>query len=166
MANEPYTITNQKLYFAKQALTDWQALEKAPHSNKMLLKAYQERVIFHLYSSLWACYNEIATYYRFPLMIQSYALDIFLSKEFLEQYPSPELNELALLLNTSNSVVASVNKAWSALFTPVTQLKQQADVNRIQVNNMDTTLNVELLSVYLQEITELILHFRSGLTEY
>lgn len=164
MANEPYTITNQKLYFAKLALANWQALEESAELNKPLLKAQQEVVIFHLYSVLWAIYNEIASFYRFPLLTDTTPLNQFLTKPFIEQYPSPELNELFTLLATPSSVIAIINKAWLELFNIVPAIKQVAQT--IAIKDIDETLGYQALQKNLQELTALISRFRSGLTEF
>lgn len=164
MPNYYYSITNQKLHFAKLALEDWQSLEKSQQFNKVILRVYQERVIFHLYVSLWAIYNEIAAYYRFPLLTQPLILSDFLNQDLLEKYPSPEFNELALLLETPSSAVASINKAWLDLFSPL-PIKEY-DVNEIRLKEINTYLGIETLQSFLKELTDLISHFRCGLIEY
>lgn len=164
MANEPYTITNQKLYFAKSALANWQAAEKSAELNKALLKAQQEVVIFHLYSVLWAVYNEIASFYRFPLLNDTTPLNLFLTKQFIEQHPSPELNELFSLLATPSSTIALINKAWLELFNMapvVTQATQS-----IALKDLDEPLSSNALHANLQELTALVSRFRISLTEF
>ena len=67
MAQERYTRTNQKIYFAGLAL---QALNKAEQGQAInaqaQVQAEREAVLFHLYGALLGLCHEIAGYYRLP----------------------------------------------------------------------------------------------------
>lgn len=165
MANEPYTITNQKLYFVKLTLTDWQTAIVDSQANQATLKPYYEHVIFHFYGSLWAIYNEIASFYRFPLLTQPLSLKKFLTAEFLQQNPSPELNELVVLLDDNSSFVSLIDKAWQDLFDPTVTTQQSSNI--IPVKQLATTLEtLEDAKECLKELSNLIVRFRAGLSEY
>lgn len=165
MANEPYTITNQKLYFVKLTLADWQTAIIESQANPTSLKPYHERVVFHFYSSLWAIYNEIASFYRFPLLTQPLSLKQFLTAEFIAQNPSPELNELVTLFDDNSSFLSLIDKAWQDMFNPT--VTKQASSNIIPVKQLTNSLDtLEDAKVCLKELSELIVRFRAGLSEY
>ncbi|MFD1260153.1 DUF6586 family protein [Entomomonas asaccharolytica] len=165
MANEPYTITNQKIYFVKLTLTDWQAAIDSPSKTIAAIKAFQERAAFHLYSAVWALYNEIASYYRFPLLNQPVAFKEFLTASFVEQNPSPELNELVTLLEDANSFLSVIDQAWQALFNSAIPQKSSIDIIAITQlgNSLDTLQDAENC---LKQLSDLVVRFRAGLSEY
>lgn len=162
MANEPYTITNQKLYFSKVAIADWQKVTTENTTNINLLKVYQQQTVFHLYTCLWAVYNEVASYYRIPLLSANSALREWLTEDFIKEYPSAELNELFALLNT-DSFVATISHAWEKIFTPVTTTKQSA-ITLVNVNS--DIEHYEQAQQVLAQLNELVVRFRAGLSEY
>lgn len=162
MANEPYTITNQKLYFSKIAIADWQKIANTEAANINLLKVHQQQTLFHLYTCLWAVYNEVASYYRIPLLNADTSLRKWLTEAFISEHPSAELNELYSLL-TTDSFVASIANAWEKIFNPVTVEKQAA----IAVINLSADIdNHEQAQRILAQLNELVMRFRAGLTEY
>lgn len=165
MANEPYTITNQKIYFVKLTLTDWQTAIESPLTNVAVIKAFQERITFHLYSSCWALYNEIASYYRFPLINQPISIKEFLTTAFVEQNPSPELNELVTLLEDSNSFLSLIDHAWQELFNSAIPQKSPANIipTKQLENSLDTPQDAEFC---LKQLSDLVVRFRAGLSEY
>ena len=67
MANELYTRTNQKIYFAGLSL---EALGRAEEGKEMnaiaLVQAGREAALFHLYGALLGLCHEIAGFYRLP----------------------------------------------------------------------------------------------------
>ena len=162
MANEPYTITNQKLYFSKLAIADWQKRADENALNINFLKAYQQQTIFHLYTCLWAIYNEVASYYRIPSLTSDISLKKWLTEDFISQYPSAELNELYSLLST-DSFIASITCAWEKIFNPLTTEKQSA----ITLVNLNAEIeSYEQAQKILEQVSDLVLRFRSGLSEY
>ncbi|UYZ83288.1 hypothetical protein MTZ49_11870 [Entomomonas sp. E2T0] len=165
MANEPYTITNQKIYFVKLTLADWQAAIDSPSTNVAIIKAFQERIVFHLYGSCWALYNEIASYYRFPLINQPLSIKGFLTTTFVEQNPSPELNELVTLLEDSSSFLSLIDQAWQELFNPAIAQKPSANIipTKHLENSLDTLQDAEIC---LKQLSDLVVRFRAGLSEY
>lgn len=162
MANEPYTITNQKLYFSKLAIFDWQQKTSDNSSSISILKAYQQQTIFHLYTVVWAIYNEVAGYYRIPLLNADVSLKKWLTDEFIAQYPSAELNELYSLLNT-DSFIATIISSWEKIFNPLT-VEKQSTITLIgigsEVDHCDQAREI------LAQLNNLVLRFRAGLSEY
>lgn len=61
MANERYTRTNQKLYFAGVALDFWRKAEAGRAMNwQAQVQAEREACLFHLYGALLGLCHEIA----------------------------------------------------------------------------------------------------------
>lgn len=165
MANESYTVTNQKIYFTKLALSSWQMLKDNDENNVAYLKAQQEVTIFHLYSAVWALYNEVASYYHFPFLTTPLSIKNFLTSDFIAQHPSPEMNELVSLLDEPASWLTRLVQAWQALFIPVSTKKVAANTIELKAID-DDSITFEQLSEGLNALSELIIRFRAGLTEY
>ena len=89
MAQELYTRTNQKIYFAGLAL---EAMNKAGEGRAMnaqaLVQAERESAVFHLYGALLGLCHEIAGFYRLP-QASAPRVELLLTQEVLGRSPSP-----------------------------------------------------------------------------
>lgn len=67
MANERYTRTNQKLYFAGLALESWRLAQAALAAQSQgRIMAEREACLFHLHGALLGLCQEVAGFYRHP----------------------------------------------------------------------------------------------------
>ena len=67
MAQELYTRTNQKLYFAGLALEAWKRADAERAMNaQAIIQGERESALFHLYGAVLGVCHEIAGYYRLP----------------------------------------------------------------------------------------------------
>ncbi len=118
MANELYTRTNQKIFYAGLALESWRKAEQGQSMNALaLIQAEREAALFHLYGALLGLCHEIAGYYRLPDSAAPQA-ERFLTEEVLQAAPSQELGELVELAQSADSWVAQLLKAYGELFQP------------------------------------------------
>ena len=118
MANELYTRTNQKIFYAGLALESWRKAEQSQSMNALaLIQAEREAALFHLYGALLGLCHEIAGYYRLPDSAAPRA-ERFLTEDVLQAAPSQELGELVELAQSADSWVAQLLKAYAELFQP------------------------------------------------
>lgn len=97
MAQELYTRTNQKLYFAGLALEAWKRADAERAMNaQAIIQGERESALFHLYGAVLGVCHEIAGYYRLP-QAAAPRVDALLNAEVLAAAPSPELAELVEL---------------------------------------------------------------------
>lgn len=91
MAQELYTRTNQKLYFAGLALEAWKRADAERAMNaQAIIQGERESALFHLYGAVLGVCHEIAGYYRLP-QAAAPRVDALLNAEVLAAAPSPEL---------------------------------------------------------------------------
>lgn len=172
MAQELYTRTNQKIYFAGLAL---EALGKAQDSRAMNAQAQtqaeRESALFHLYGALLGLCHEIGGYYRLP---QAGVLraEQLLSREVLATIAIPELAELVELAEQPETWLAQLLRAYADLFRPpVASKAPKGDVTQplIQAVSLDEpeapALSREELESWRQNLKRLVVRFREGLSE-
>ena len=172
MAQELYTRTNQKIFFAGLAL---EGLGKAQESRAMnaqaLVQAERESALFHLYGALLGLCHEIAGFYRLPEANASRAEQL-LTPQVLESIAIPEMAELVELAQQPETWLARLLKAYSDLFKPpVANKAPKGDVTQplIQAVNLDepsvVPLSREELEEWRQNLKKLTVRFREGLSE-
>lgn len=172
MAQELYTRTNQKIYFAGLAL---EALGRAEQSKAMnaqaLLQAERESALFHLYGALLGLCHEIAGFYRLPQANASRA-ELLLTPQVLESIAIPEMAELVELAQQPETWLAQLLSAYAALFQPPKAPKKpKGDVTQplIQAVNLDgpdaPVLTREEMESWRQNLKSLAIRFREGLSE-
>lgn len=172
MAQELYTRTNQKLYFAGLALDAWRKAEEArPMNAQALIQAEREAALFHLYGAVLGVAHEIAGYYRLPQAGAS-RVELLLNPEVLAAAPSPELAELVELAQQSETWLAQLLVAYAELFQPPREpRKAKADPTQslIQAVSLDADeprpLSNRELEAWRKSIKEMVLRFRGALTE-
>lgn len=173
MAQERYTRTNQKIYFAGLAL---EALAKAEQGQAInaqaQVQAGRETVLFHLYGALLGLCHEIAGYYRLP-QANAPRAEQLLSPQVLESVAIPELGELIELAQNSHTWLARLLAEYGALFEPPREVaKPKGDVTQpmIVAVNLDHEPEPELsrdeLESWRQSLKSLAVRFREGLNEF
>ena len=174
MANELYTRTNQKLYFATLALDAWRAAEAARALNAQAqIQGARESALFHLYGALLGLCHEIAGFYRLP---QAGAVEVgqLLNAEALAAVPSPELAELMELAHARQSWLGRLLAAYHGLFEPPREAKKnKVDpalelITAVNVGEPEAEAEVELATVleWQQHIKQLAVRFRQGMSEW
>lgn len=172
MAQELYTRTNQKIFFAGLAL---EGLAKAQESRAMnaqaLVQAERESALFHLYGALLGLCHEIAGFYRLPQAAAPRA-ELLLTPQVLESIAIPEMAELVELAQQPETWLAHLLKAYSDLFKPPVAVKApKGDVTQplIQAVSLDepvaAPLSREALEEWRQNLKKLTVRFREGLSE-
>ncbi|MCP8631805.1 PasA protein [Pseudomonas mosselii] len=172
MAQELYTRTNQKLFFAGLAL---ESMAKAADSQAMnaqgLLQSERESALFHLYGALLGLCHEIAGFYRLPQASTSRA-ELLFSDEVLQSVAIPEMAELLELARQPETWLARLLAAYADLFRPpVAKKAVKGDVTQplIQAVNLDepepAELSREELEAWRQNLKSLVRRFREALSE-
>lgn len=172
MAQELYTRTNQKLFFAGLAL---ESLAKAQGSQAMnaqgLVQAERESALFHLYGALLGLCHEIAGFYRLP-QANAPRAEALLSDEMLERVAIPEMAEMVELARHPHTWLAQLLEAHANLYRPpVAKKAPKGDVTQplIQAVSLDETdvapLSREELESWRQNLKELTRRFREALSE-
>lgn len=172
MANELYTRTNQKIFYAGLAL---EALGKAEASGAMnalaLIQAEREAALFHLYGALLGLCHEIAGFYRLPQAAAPRA-ELLLTREVLETIAIPEMAELVELAHSPQTWLARLISAHAALYLPPqAPRKVKGDVLQplIVAVSLDEDeapeLGREELESWRQNLKALAIRFRDGLNE-
>ena len=172
MAQELYTRTNQKIYFAGLSL---EALGKAQESRAMnaqaLIQAERESALFHLYGALLGLCHEIAGFYRLPQAGAARA-ETLLSREVLAAIAIPEMAELVELAEHPETWLAQLLRAYADLFRPPVAVKApKGDATQplIQAVSLDepefAALSREELEGWRQNLKRLTVRFREGLSE-
>ena len=173
MAQELYTRTNQKLFFAGLALESMAKAEQSQAMNAQgLVQAEREAAQFHLYGALLGLCHEIAGFYRLPQANASRA-ESLLTREVLDTIAIPELAEMIELANNPQTWLAKLLAAHQALFQPPrAPHKPKGDVTQplILAVNLDEEeapdeLNREELESWRQNLKGLAIRFRDGLNE-
>lgn len=172
MAQELYTRTNQKLFFAGLAL---ESLAKAEQSQAMnaqgLIQAEREAALFHLYGALLGLCHEIAGFYRLPQAGASRA-ELLLNDEVLQTVAIPEMAEMLELARQRETWLARLIEAYADLFQPpVAKRAPKGDVTQplIQAVNLDESEQIPLshdeLESWRQDLKSLVRRFRDALSE-
>ncbi|WP_429418907.1 DUF6586 family protein [Pseudomonas plecoglossicida] len=170
MAQELYTRTNQKLFFAGLAL---ESMAKASDSQAMnaqgLVQAERESALFHLYGALLGLCHEIAGYYRLPT---SPSVEQLLADDALSAIAIPEVAELLELAQQRETWLAQLLSAYADLFRPpVAKKTAKTDVTQplIQAINLDEAeqpaLSREQLESWRSDLKGLVRRFRDALSE-
>ncbi|WP_236235589.1 DUF6586 family protein [Pseudomonas faucium] len=170
MAQELYTRTNQKLFFAGLAL---ESMAKAADSQAMnaqgLVQAERESALFHLYGALLGLCHEIAGYYRLPM---APSVEQLLADDALSAIAIPEVAELLELARQRETWLAQLLGAYADLFRPpVAKKTPKTDVTQplIQAVNLDqpelTALSREELESWRSNLKGLVRRFRDALSE-
>ena len=172
MANELYTRTNQKIYFAGLSLENWRkAEEKGSVNTPGLVQAEREASLFHLYGALLGLCHEISGYYRLP-GANAARVELILTRSPRETSPSPELAELMELAEQPDSWLAELLRAHAALFEPPREpAKVKTDptlplIEAVSVGEETPPLAHAEVAAWRQSIKELALRFRDSLTEW
>ena len=172
MAQELYTRTNQKLFFAGLAL---ESLAKAEQSQAMnaqgLLQAERESALFHLYGALLGLCHEIAGFYRLPQASATNA-EVLLNDKTLESIAIPEMAEMLELARNRETWLAQLLAAYADLFRPpVAKKAVKTDVTQplIQAINLDEAeqpaLSRKELESWRADLKSLVRRFRDALSE-
>ncbi|MCO7515056.1 PasA protein [Pseudomonas guariconensis] len=172
MAQELYTRTNQKLFFAGLAL---ESMAKAADSQAMnaqgLIQAERESALFHLYGALLGLCHEIAGFYRLP-QATAPRVELLLSDDALERIAIPEVAELLELARQPETWLAQLLRAYADLFRPpVARKAPKTDVTQplIQAVNLDEpeqpALSRDELESWRQNLKHLVRRFRDALSE-
>lgn len=172
MANELYTRTNQKIFYAGLALDSWRNAEQAQSMNALaLIQAEREAALFHLYGALLGLCHEIAGYYRLPDSSAPQA-ERFLTPAVLQAAPSQELGELVELAQSADSWVAELLKAYAALFQPPQAGKKvKVDpstplITAVSLDDEVEPLTHQVLEAWRQQLKALAQRFRETLSEW
>ncbi|HDS1735870.1 DUF6586 family protein [Pseudomonas sp. BP8] len=172
MAQELYTRTNQKLFFAGLAL---ESMAKAEQSRAMnaqgLIQAERESALFHLYGALLGLCHEIAGFYRLPQANAARA-ELLLNDEVLISVAIPEMAEMLELARQSETWLAQLLAAYADLFRPpVAKKAPKTDVTQplIQAINLDQAeqpaLSRDELERWRKDLKDLVRRFRDALSE-
>lgn len=172
MAQELYTRTNQKLFFAGLAL---ESMAKAASSGAMnaqgLVQAEREAALFHLYGGLLGLCHEIAGFYRLPQASAARA-ELLLGDDMLQSVAIPEMAEMVELARSPQTWLAQLLNAYAELFQPpVARKVAKTDVTQplIQAVNLDEVERLELshaeLQAWRENLKGLVRRFRDALSE-
>jgi hypothetical protein len=172
LAQELYTRTNQKIFYAGLALDSWRKAEQAQNLNALaLIQAERESALFHLYGALLGLCHEIAGYYRLSDSGASRA-EVFLRAEVLDVAPSQELGELVELSQSPDSWLSQLLKAYNQLFVPPQPVKQgkvdpsTALINAVNLEEAEPLLDHVTLESWRQQLKGLAQRFRQTLSEW
>lgn len=172
MAQELYTRTNQKLFFAGLALESMARAEQSQAMNAQgLVQAEREAAQFHLYGALLGLCHEIAGFYRLPQAGAARAEQL-LDAEVLAGMAIPELAELIELADSRQTWLAQMLTAYADLFRPpVAKKTAKTDVTQplIQAINLDEPEQPALSRAELEQwrsnLKDLARRFRDALSE-
>ncbi|ANC04232.1 PasA protein [Pseudomonas putida] len=172
MAQELYTRTNQKLFFAGLALESMAKAEQSQAMNAQgLIQAEREAAVFHLYGALLGLCHEIAGFYRLPQANAARA-ELLLNDDTLKTVAIPEMAEMVELARQPQTWLAQLIKAYADLFQPpVAKKVAKTDVTQplIQAVNLDEVEDVVLsrteLERWRQDLKGLVRRFREALSE-
>ncbi|MEG0969468.1 MAG: DUF6586 family protein, partial [Pseudomonas sp.] len=113
MAQELYTRTNQKLFFAGLALESMAKAEQGQAMNAQgLVQAERESALFHLYGALLGLCHEIGGYYRLPT---ASSVEQLLEGDALNGIAIPEVAELLELARQRETWLAQMLSAYADL---------------------------------------------------
>ncbi|MBA1202076.1 PasA protein [Pseudomonas capeferrum] len=172
MAQELYTRTNQKLFFAGLALESMaQATTSRAMNAQGLIQAERESALFHLYGALLGLCHEIAGFYRLPQANASRP-ELLFGNEMQESIAIPEMAEMLELARNSETWLARLLSAYADLFRPpVVKKAAKTDVTQplIQAISLDEPtvepLSRQELESWRSELKGLVRRFREALSE-
>lgn len=171
MANELYTRTNQKLYFAGVTLDSWKQAEQARGAGfQAQAMALREATLFHLHGALLGLCHEIAGYYRLAGR-EAPRLELLLNEEVQAGSPSPEFAELLELARHPQTWLGQLLAAHAALFVPPSpQSKGKVDpatplIQAVTLEDETPPLTRDELEQWRQQLKQLALRFRESMTE-
>ncbi|QXH37382.1 DUF6586 family protein [Pseudomonas muyukensis] len=170
MAQERYTRTNQKLFFAGLALESMARAEQSQALNAQgLIQAERESALFHLYGALLGLCHEIAGFYRLPVAA---TVEQALAEEALNSIAIPEVGEMLELVSQRETWLAQLLAAYADLFRPpVAKKTVKTDVTQplIQAVSLDepepVALSRDALQAWRQDLKDLVRRFRDALSE-
>ena len=170
MAQERYTRTNQKLFFAGLALEAMARAEQSQALNAQgLIQAERESALFHLYGALLGLCHEIAGFYRLPVAA---TVEQALAEEALNNIAIPEVGEMLELVSHRETWLTQLLAAYADLFRPpVAKKTVKTDVTQplIQAVSLDEpepiALSREALQAWRQDLKDLVRRFRDALSE-
>jgi hypothetical protein len=172
MAHDIYVRTNQKIYFAGLALAAWKRAEEQPTADSLAqIHASREAALFHLYGGALSLCHEVGGYYHLACASAA-RLEDCLNNEVLAAEPSAELGELHELLRHSETWLAQLNSAYQALFEPPrAPRKAKVDpglalIHATQLEEGPEPLSRENLESWRQQLKQLALRLREGMSEY
>ena len=164
VAQERYTRTNQKLYFAGLAI---KALREAEQGAALdaagRSQAEREAALFHLHGALLGLLQEIAGFYRLPGADAP-------SVEPLLGIASdcPELGELRQLAARGDSWLSALREAHAGLFVPPVAPRKPAEDNGLIVTSAAQSalpVDGDTLAVWQAELKALALRFREAMVD-
>lgn len=172
MAQELYTRTNQKLFFAGLALESMASATTSKAMNAQgLIQAERESALFHLYGALLGLCHEIAGFYRLP-QASAPRPELLFSDEVLQSIAIPEMAEMLELARNPETWLARLLSAYADLFRPpVVKKAAKTDVTQplIQAISLDepavVPLSREELESWRNELKGLVRRFRNALSE-
>jgi len=170
MAQELYTRTNQKLFFAGLALESMAKAEQSQAMNAQgMVQAERESALFHLYGALLGLCHEIGGFYRLPVVA---SVEQALDDDALNSIAIPEVAEMLELVRQRETWLAQLLSAYSDLFRPPVAIKApKTDVTQplIQAVNLDkaepAVLSREVLESWRNDLKGLVRRFRDALSE-
>ena len=170
MAQETYTRTNQKLFFAGLALESMAKAEQSQAMNAQgLVQAERESALFHLYGALLGLCHEIGVFYRLPVVA---TVEQALADDALNGIAIPEVAELLELARQRETWLAQMLSAYADLFRPpVARKAPKTDVTQplIQAVNLDEPEHPALSRAELESsrnnLKGLVRRFRDALSE-
>jgi hypothetical protein len=172
VAQELYTRTNQKIFYAGLALESWRKAEQAQNLNALaVIQAERESALFHLYGALLGLCHEIAGYYRLPGYDAPRA-ESFLRADVLEAAPSQELGELVELAQSPESWLANLLRAYNQMFRPPQPAREgkvdpaAALISVVSLDEAEQPLDHETLEMWRQQLKGLAQRFRQTLSEW
>lgn len=171
MAHEPYTRTNQKIFFAGLALESLHKAEDGAVTNAPALQqAEREAALFHLYGAVLGLCHEITDYYKLALAAAP-RVDLILNQQVLRDSPTPELSELLEIAQQPESWLAQLLAAHADLYRPP-QAPKKAKVDptlplieAVSVEEQAAPLSSADLEGWRQELKRLVLRYRESLSE-
>ncbi|RDL18445.1 hypothetical protein D884_03266 [Pseudomonas sp. URMO17WK12:I10] len=170
MAQELYTRTNQKLFFAGLALESMAKTEQSQAMNAQgLVQAERESALFHLHGALLGLCHEISGYYRLPALA---TVEQALAHDAFNGIAIPEVAELLELARQRETWLAQMLAAYADLFrAPVMRKPPKTDVTQplIQAVSLDEQVPAPLsraeLEAWRSNLKALVRRFRDALSE-
>ncbi|MBK5009274.1 hypothetical protein IAE33_001134 [Pseudomonas sp. S60] len=170
MAQEVYTRTNQKLFFAGLALESMAKAEQSQAMNAQgLVQAEREAALFHLYGALLGLCHEVSAFYRLPAAA---SVEQALADDALNGLAIPEVAELLELARQRETWLAQMLGAYADLFRPpVARKAPKTDVTQplIQAVSLDEPatepLSRDELESWRHNLKALVRRFRDALSE-
>ncbi|MDD0843228.1 DUF6586 family protein [Pseudomonas sp. Gutcm_11s] len=171
MAQELYTRTNQKIFFAGLALESLRKAEAGEAMNaQALMQSEREAVLFHLYGAVLGLCHEVAGYYKLA-EAGAPRVELLLNQAVLQASPTPELAELMEIAQQSESWLAQLLAAHAQLFQPP-QAPKAAKVDptlplisAVSVEEEPQPLQYAELESWRQQLKQLVLRYRESLSE-